>query len=94
MVSQRWRPTQPVGHAGRFRAPAKPAQDARWRRSRIPSSTRSVRHWPTPGGFARALLNFGVMAVLGVVLGSLLWSLVARRFRVEWFSSVRDASTT
>ncbi|MCP5438896.1 MAG: YeeE/YedE family protein, partial [Chromatiaceae bacterium] len=43
------------------------------------------------GGFERALLNFGVMAVLGVVLGSLLWSLVTRRFRIEWFSSVRDA---
>ena len=43
------------------------------------------------GGFERALLNFGVMAVAGVVLGSLLWSLVTRRFRIEWFSSVRDA---
>ena len=43
------------------------------------------------GGFERSLLNFGVMAVLGVVLGSLLWSLLSRSFRVEWFSSGRDA---
>ena len=45
----------------------------------------------TAGGFERSLLNFGVVAVLGVVLGSLLWALVSRSFRVEWFSSVRDA---
>ena len=43
------------------------------------------------GSFERALLNFGVVAVLGVVLGSLLWSLIARSFRIEWFSSARDA---
>lgn len=42
------------------------------------------------GGFERALLNFGVMAVFGVVAGSLLWSLVARSFRIEWFSSLSD----
>ncbi|MGB5450611.1 MAG: YeeE/YedE family protein [Sedimenticolaceae bacterium] len=43
------------------------------------------------GGFERALLTFGVVAVLGVLLGSLLWSLIARSFRIEWFSSARDA---
>jgi len=43
------------------------------------------------GGFERALLNFGVMAVFGVVLGSLLWALITRSFRIEWFSSLRDA---
>ena len=42
------------------------------------------------GGFARAELNFGVMAVLGVVLGSFLWAILSRGFRFEWFSSVRD----
>ncbi|MGB5775605.1 MAG: YeeE/YedE family protein [Sedimenticolaceae bacterium] len=42
------------------------------------------------GGFERSLLNFGVMAVLGVVLGSLLWALLSRGFRIEWFSSSRD----
>jgi hypothetical protein len=43
------------------------------------------------GGLERALLTFGVVAVAGVILGSLLWSLISRSFRIEWFSSVRDA---
>ena len=42
------------------------------------------------GGFQRTELGFGVMAVLGVVLGSFLWAIIARGFRIEWFSSVRD----
>jgi uncharacterized membrane protein YedE/YeeE len=42
------------------------------------------------GGFERSLLTFGVVAVAGVILGSLLWSLLARSFRIEWFSSVGD----
>jgi len=41
-------------------------------------------------GFNSAYLTFGVMAVAGVILGSLLWSLLSRSFRVEWFSSFRD----
>jgi uncharacterized membrane protein YedE/YeeE len=43
------------------------------------------------GGFERSLLSFGVMAVAGVVLGSLLWALLSRSFRIEWFQSGRDA---
>ena len=43
------------------------------------------------GGFERALLNFGVAAVFGVLLGSLVWSLISRSFRIEWFRSVGDA---
>ena len=42
------------------------------------------------GGFNRTLLTFGIMAVAGVLAGSLLWSLVSRSFRIEWFASVRD----
>ena len=42
------------------------------------------------GGFERALLTFGVVAFAGVVLGSLLWALISRNFRIEWFSSGRD----
>jgi len=42
------------------------------------------------GGLDRALLTFGVVAVAGVVLGSLLWSLLTRSFRFEWFSSKSD----
>jgi len=41
-------------------------------------------------GFDRSLLTFGVMAFLGVIAGSLLWSLLSRSFRFEWFSSVGD----
>jgi len=46
----------------------------------------------TSGGFNRTLLTFGVMAFFGVIAGSLLWSLLSRSFRFEWFSSVRDFS--
>ena len=41
-------------------------------------------------GFSSAYLTFGVMAVAGVILGSLLWSLLSRSFRFEWFASFRD----
>jgi uncharacterized membrane protein YedE/YeeE len=41
-------------------------------------------------GFEKTLLTFGIMAFLGVVAGSLLWSLLSRSFRFEWFSSFRD----
>ncbi|MCO6412410.1 MAG: YeeE/YedE family protein [Thiogranum sp.] len=40
--------------------------------------------------FNSAYLTFGVMALLGVVAGSLLWSLLSRGFRFEWFASFRD----
>ena len=42
------------------------------------------------GGFDRTLLTFGVMALAGVIAGSLLWSLISRSFRIEWFASGRD----
>jgi len=41
-------------------------------------------------GFDLTLLTFGIMAFLGVLAGSLLWSLLSRSFRFEWFSSFRD----
>jgi len=41
-------------------------------------------------GFNPAYLTFGVMAVAGVIFGSLLWSLLSRSFRFEWFASFRD----
>ena len=41
-------------------------------------------------GFQHAYLTFGVMAVFGVVLGSLLWSLLSRSFHFEWFASLKD----
>lgn len=41
-------------------------------------------------GLKSAFLTFGVMALLGVIAGSLLWSLVSKGFRIEWFVSFRD----
>lgn len=41
-------------------------------------------------GFKLTALTFGVMSVAGVILGSLLWSLVSRSFHIEWFVSVKD----
>jgi uncharacterized membrane protein YedE/YeeE len=41
-------------------------------------------------GFGKALLTFGVVAFGGVILGSLLWSMVSRSFRIEWFATWGD----
>jgi len=41
-------------------------------------------------GFDNTLLTFGIMALAGVIAGSLLWSLISRSFRIEWFASVQD----
>jgi hypothetical protein len=41
-------------------------------------------------GFKLTALTFGVMSVAGVILGSLLWSLISRSFRIEWFVSAKD----
>lgn len=44
-------------------------------------------------GFSFNFLTFGVMSVLGVIGGSLLWSIVSRNFRLEWFASIKDFVT-
>ncbi|MGD8526147.1 MAG: YeeE/YedE family protein [Thioalkalispiraceae bacterium] len=44
-------------------------------------------------GFSSAFLTFGVMSVLGVILGSLAWSLVSKSFRIEWFVDFKDFMT-
>lgn len=36
------------------------------------------------------LINFGVMALAGVILGSGLYALMTRSFRIEWFVSLKD----
>ncbi|MEJ2686198.1 MAG: YeeE/YedE family protein [Gammaproteobacteria bacterium] len=46
-------------------------------------------HW-IGGGFSGSLLSFGMMAAAGVVVGSLLYALVTRQFRFEWFASWKD----
>jgi hypothetical protein len=35
-------------------------------------------------------LTFGVLGLIGVIVGSFLYALVSRKFRFEWFSSVKD----
>ncbi|WP_018955050.1 YeeE/YedE family protein [Thioalkalivibrio sulfidiphilus] len=41
-------------------------------------------------GFDNAVLYFGVIALFGVIVGSLFWALVSKSFRIEWFASFRD----
>ncbi len=41
-------------------------------------------------GFSSTLLTVGIMALFGVIAGSLLWSILSRSFRIEWFNSVGD----
>jgi len=43
--------------------------------------------------FDNAYLSFGIVAVLGVILGSLAWSLISKSFRIEWFASTKDFIT-
>jgi len=41
-------------------------------------------------GFNMSALSFGLMAVAGVILGSLFWALISRGFRIEWFVNLKD----
>lgn len=41
-------------------------------------------------GFDNSVLYFGVIALLGVIIGSFVWSLISRTFRFEWFVNFRD----
>lgn len=43
-------------------------------------------------GLDHAYLTFGVVALLGVILGSFAWSLLSKSFRLEWFASTQDFS--
>lgn len=36
------------------------------------------------------LINFGVTALLGVIVGSLIYAVASRTFRIEWFASGKD----
>ncbi len=40
--------------------------------------------------FAPSLLTFGLISVFGVIFGSLLWSLISKSFRFEWFVDSKD----
>ncbi len=48
----------------------------------------TLRYLLSPSQFAQ--LNFGVMTVFGVILGSFAYSVATRRFHVEWFASWQD----
>ena len=37
-----------------------------------------------------ALVNFGVVALAGVILGSSFWAIVTGQFRIEWFADWKD----
>jgi hypothetical protein len=41
-------------------------------------------------GFDRAMISFGLVSAFGVIIGSLLWSLISRSFRLEWFANFKD----
>ena len=40
--------------------------------------------------FDKTLLTFGIMACFGVAAGSLVWALITRSFKWEWFASKQD----
>jgi len=48
----------------------------------------SVRYLMQPGNFS--LINFGIMALTGVIVGSFLYSIFTGKFRIEWFASGKD----
>ncbi len=37
-----------------------------------------------------SLVNFGVMALAGVIIGSFIYAVVSKTFRIEWFASPAD----
>ncbi|MDX1810714.1 MAG: YeeE/YedE family protein [Gammaproteobacteria bacterium] len=41
-------------------------------------------------GFDGRFATFGIMAVLGVIAGSFLWSIISKGFRIEWFANLKD----
>ena len=48
----------------------------------------AARYAMNPGD--TSLINFGIVAMIGVVVGSLLWALVSKGFRIEWFVDGKD----
>lgn len=48
----------------------------------------TVRYLLSPDNIA--LINFGVVALVGVILGSCVYALITRSFRIEWFVSLKD----
>lgn len=48
----------------------------------------SVRYLLSPDN--TALINFGVVALAGVIAGSFIYALITKSFRIEWFVSLKD----
>jgi uncharacterized membrane protein YedE/YeeE len=48
----------------------------------------TVRYLLSPSQFE--LINFGIMALTGVLIGSFAYAAITRKFRLEWFSSGAD----
>ncbi len=48
----------------------------------------SIRYLSNPAKFQN--INFGVMALAGVIVGSFLYALISRSFRIEWFANLKD----
>jgi uncharacterized membrane protein YedE/YeeE len=48
----------------------------------------SVRYLMHPGDYS--LINFGITALAGVIVGSFFYSIITRKFRVEWFVNASD----
>ena len=41
-------------------------------------------------GFNPLFVTAGVMAFFGIIIGSLIWTLISRSFRIEWFVNLKD----
>ena len=41
-------------------------------------------------GFNNIHLSFGILSVVGVILGAFVWALLSKGFRFEWFASFKD----
>ncbi len=48
----------------------------------------SVRYLMSPG--KTTLINFGVVALAGVIFGSFIYAVITKKFRLEWFVSTKD----
>lgn len=48
----------------------------------------SMRYLLHPGDFS--MINFGICALAGVIVGSFLYSVLTRSFRIEWFANAGD----
>ena len=48
----------------------------------------TARYLLDPAKFS--LINFGVVALAGVILGSFLYAIASKTFRIEWFASAGD----